>query len=103
MNASGRARDDPVAHDGARMHPAAPVDEMPMVTSEHADPGHDHHAANTRASYRSGFLFGTAVGVLSTIFPSRLYGVRIIGGFALVSAPVGVLWILSSVKEQQAL
>jgi O-antigen/teichoic acid export membrane protein len=80
-----------------------------MVTSEHADPSHDG-AALTRASYRSGFLFGTfsflfvaAVGVVSTILTSRLYGVRIIGSFALVSAPVGVLWILSSVKEQQAL
>jgi O-antigen/teichoic acid export membrane protein len=61
-------------------------------------------------SYRSGFAFGTLsfltvaiVGVVSTIFTARLYGVRIIGSFALVSVPVGVLFVLSTVKEQQAL
>jgi O-antigen/teichoic acid export membrane protein len=64
----------------------------------------------TRASYRSGFFFGTlsfgavvVLGLLSTFLTSRLYGVRIIGGFALVSAPVSAMWVLSSVKEQQAL
>ncbi len=63
-----------------------------------------------RASYRAGFFFGTlsfftvaAVGVISTVVTSRLYGVRIIGQFALVLAPVAALWILSTVKEQQAL
>ena len=34
---------------------------------------------------------------------ARLYGVQIIGSFALVSVPVAALWILSTVKEQQAL
>ncbi|HXM87040.1 MAG TPA: hypothetical protein VN889_05355, partial [Solirubrobacteraceae bacterium] len=63
-----------------------------------------------RASYRSGFFFGTlsffavaAAGLLSTVLTSRLYGVRIIGSFALVSAPVAAMWVLSTVKEQQAL
>jgi O-antigen/teichoic acid export membrane protein len=63
-----------------------------------------------RASYRSGFFFGSlsfsanvAVGIVSTIITARLYGVQIIGEFALVWAPVAALWILSSVKEQQAL
>ncbi|MGH2853599.1 MAG: lipopolysaccharide biosynthesis protein [Solirubrobacteraceae bacterium] len=63
-----------------------------------------------RASYRSGFAFGTlsflavaAAGIISTIITSRLYGVQIIGSFALVSAPVAAMWVLSSVKEQQAL
>ncbi len=63
-----------------------------------------------RGSYRSGFAFGAltflvvaALGVVSTILTSRLYGVRIIGQYALVWAPVGALWVLSTVKEQQAL
>jgi O-antigen/teichoic acid export membrane protein len=63
-----------------------------------------------RGSYRSGFVFGglgfvvsTALGVVSMIVTSRVYGVRVLGQFALVWAPVGVLWILSTIKEQQAL
>jgi O-antigen/teichoic acid export membrane protein len=63
-----------------------------------------------RASYRSGFLFGalsflavTVTGIASMVLTSRLYGVRIIGQFALAWAPVGVLMLLSTIKEQQAL
>jgi O-antigen/teichoic acid export membrane protein len=63
-----------------------------------------------RASYRAGFFYGAlsffavaAAGLISTVITSRLYGVRIIGSFALVSAPVGAMWVLSTVKEQQAL
>ncbi len=63
-----------------------------------------------RGSYRHGFVFGTfsfcgatVVGLLSIVITSRLYGVEIVGQFALVSAPVAALWVLSSVKEQQAL
>jgi O-antigen/teichoic acid export membrane protein len=68
------------------------------------------HALNERASYRSGFSFGalsflvvTIVGVASMVVTSRLYGVRIIGQFALAWAPVGALMLLSTIKEQQAL
>jgi O-antigen/teichoic acid export membrane protein len=67
-------------------------------------------AGSERASYRSGFAFGTlgfvtatVLGVVSTIVTSRLYGVRIVGEYALVWAPVAALWVLSTVKEQQAL
>lgn len=63
-----------------------------------------------RASYRAGFLFGTLsflsvaiFGVVSTIITARLYGVRIVGQYALVWAPVAALWVFSTVKEQQAL
>jgi O-antigen/teichoic acid export membrane protein len=70
----------------------------------------DTNSSAGHGSYRSGFAFGglgfllaAVLGVASMIVTSRLYGVRIIGQFALVSAPVGVLWILSTVKEQQAL
>lgn len=77
--------------------------------------GHEQQAqggppAATRASYRSGFFFGTMsfgavvlLGLVSTFLTSRLYGVKVIGEFALVSAPVAAMWVLSSVKEQQAL
>ncbi len=81
-----------------------------MATPAPPDPHDDPRPTAKRASYRSGFVFGTlsflavaAVGVVSTILTSRLYGVRIIGQFALVSAPVAALWVLSTVKEQQAL
>jgi O-antigen/teichoic acid export membrane protein len=63
-----------------------------------------------RASYRKGFSFGTlsfvgtaGLGLVSTILTSRIYGVRIIGDFALASAPTLALYVLSTVKEQQAL
>jgi O-antigen/teichoic acid export membrane protein len=61
-------------------------------------------------SYRAGFAFGilsfvgmALFGIVSTIATARLYGVRIIGQFALVSAPVVALWVLSTAKEQAAL
>lgn len=63
-----------------------------------------------RASYRTGFFFGTlsflgtaVLGLVSTIVTSRLYGVEIIGEYALVFAPVAALNLLSSIKEQKAL
>lgn len=81
-----------------------------MTTPEQSDIASEGSSSARHGSYRSGFFFGglgfvlaTVLGVLSMIATSRLYGVRVIGQFALVSAPVGVLWILSTVKEQQAL
>lgn len=63
-----------------------------------------------RGSYRAGFVFGTlsfsstvGIGFLSTIVTARLYGVDVIGQFALVWAPVAAMWVLSTIKEQQAL
>ncbi|HEY2537788.1 MAG TPA: polysaccharide biosynthesis C-terminal domain-containing protein [Solirubrobacteraceae bacterium] len=63
-----------------------------------------------RGTYRAGFAFGTlsflavsVTGLISTVLTARLYGVRIIGMFALITVPVAALWALSSVKEQQAL
>ncbi len=68
------------------------------------------HTGTGRASYRAGFAFGSlsflalaVAGVISTILTSRIYGVHTIGAFALVVAPVSAMWVLSSVKEQQAL
>jgi O-antigen/teichoic acid export membrane protein len=99
------ARSDAPADSGAdgirRTDPGSP----PGGPAPRSDP-----PPRARASYRSGFAFGTlaffavaALGVVSTIVTSRLYGVKIIGEFALVWAPVAALWVLSTVKEQQAL
>ncbi|HEX6688726.1 MAG TPA: polysaccharide biosynthesis C-terminal domain-containing protein [Solirubrobacterales bacterium] len=78
-----------------------------MPAADRPEPG---SAPPARASYRAGFFFGvlsffgTAVlGLVSTIVTSRLYGVEIIGEYALVFAPVAALNLLSSVKEQKAL
>lgn len=66
-------------------------------------------AAQT-GSFRTGFAFGvlsflsvTLVSVGSAIVASRLYGVQIVGQFALVSAPVAAMWVLSTAKEQAGL
>jgi O-antigen/teichoic acid export membrane protein len=63
-----------------------------------------------RASYRAGFFFGTlsflgtaVLGLVSTIVTARIYGVEIIGEFALAAAPAGILFVLSTIKEQQAM
>ena len=81
-----------------------------MATTNHPDPQSEPSSTAERGTYRAGFFFGTlsffavaGVGVVSTIVTSRLYGVRIIGQYALVWAPVAALWVLSTVKEQQAL
>ena len=81
-----------------------------MATTDPSAPQAESQSTAKRASYRSGFIFGAlsfvgvaAVGFASTIVTSRIYGVRIIGQSALVYAPVNALWLLSTVKEQQAL
>ncbi len=67
-------------------------------------------SAPSHGSYRSGFAFGilsflavAVFGVVSTVATARIYGVRVIGQFALVAAPVAALWVLSTAKEQAAL
>jgi O-antigen/teichoic acid export membrane protein len=63
-----------------------------------------------RGTYRAGFFFGTlsfgatlVLGFASTVLTARLYGVSVVGDYALVWAPVAALWVLSTIKEQQAL
>lgn len=63
-----------------------------------------------RGSYRAGFFFGTlsfgatvGIGFVSTLITAWLYGVDVIGEYALVWVPVAALWVLSTIKEQQAL
>lgn len=96
----------PVTNTDSTNRAARPIRSDAETPTPEVEPG----PTTKRASYRSGFLFGTlsflgvaGVGFISTIVTSRLYGVRIIGQFALVSAPVIALWLLSTVKEQQAL
>jgi O-antigen/teichoic acid export membrane protein len=80
------------------------VSTPPSPNSQKAEQAVGH------GSYRAGFSFGTlnflataVIGLGSTILTSRLYGVRVIGQFALASAPTLALFTLSSIKEQQAL
>lgn len=63
-----------------------------------------------RASYREGAAFAalglvsaTVLGLVSSIVVARLYGVAVLGQFALVMSPVGIAWSLSTVSEQAAL
>jgi O-antigen/teichoic acid export membrane protein len=63
-----------------------------------------------RASYSAGFAFGglsmattAAITLISSVVSARLYGIEAIGEFALASAPVALVWFLSTVREQPAL
>jgi O-antigen/teichoic acid export membrane protein len=81
-----------------------------MAAAESTNPEQGQRPSAKRGSYRSGFVFGAlsfsctvGLGFLSTIVTARLYGVDVIGQFALVWAPVAAMWVLSTIKEQQAL
>jgi O-antigen/teichoic acid export membrane protein len=49
------------------------------------------------------FVSGAVLGLGSSIAIARLYGIDVIGGFALASAPTGIAWFLSTVRERPAL
>jgi O-antigen/teichoic acid export membrane protein len=62
-----------------------------------------------KRSLRSGLSFGALsfavsalVAIVSSIVTARIYGVDVIGQFALVSAPAGAIWFLSNAGEQIA-
>lgn len=62
-----------------------------------------------RASYSSGAGFGVLsfavfaiLAVIGSIVTARLYGIAVIGQYALVIAPVGAAWYLSSAREGAA-
>ncbi|MGA2925571.1 MAG: hypothetical protein ABSG43_06160, partial [Solirubrobacteraceae bacterium] len=66
--------------------------------------------APVRGTLSAGLSFGavsfigtTSVGLFTSIFIARLYGVKVVGQFALVYAPVLAAWLLSTVREQPAL
>jgi O-antigen/teichoic acid export membrane protein len=67
-----------------------------------------------RTSTRGSFSRGAGLGVVSfgvialislltQIVIARVYGIRVVGEFALAFAPTGAVWILSTVREQAAL
>lgn len=63
-----------------------------------------------RRSYREGFSFGVLsfvvtvlIGLGGAVATARIYGVQVVGQYALVYAPTATVWFLSSVKEQAAL
>ena len=49
------------------------------------------------------FLVTLAVGLVSSIVIARIYGVRIVGEFALASAPMLAAWSLSNLRQGPAL
>jgi O-antigen/teichoic acid export membrane protein len=66
--------------------------------------------AGKRPSFQNAFGFGSlsfaVSGILalgSSILTARIYGIDVIGEFALAYAPTGAVWFLSSVREQPAL
>ncbi|MGZ6214503.1 MAG: lipopolysaccharide biosynthesis protein [Candidatus Limnocylindria bacterium] len=66
--------------------------------------------AAKRPSFHAAFGFGglsfAVSGILalgSSIFTARIYGLDVVGEFALAYAPTGTVWFLSSVREQPAL
>ncbi len=67
-------------------------------------------AVRDRPTFREGFGFavisfvtGALVGVGSSILVARLYGIDVVGQYALAIAPMGVVWFLSTVRERPAL
>lgn len=64
----------------------------------------------TRGSYGAGlghgafsFLANAILALLTSVVVARLYGVNVIGEYALAAAPAGAVWLLSTVREQPAL
>lgn len=63
-----------------------------------------------KGSFREGFGFGVVsfsvgaiIGLISTVAIARLYGITVIGEYALATAPTGIVWFLSTVRERPAL
>jgi len=63
-----------------------------------------------RGSYASGLGLGTfsffgnaLLALAASVVIARLYGVTIVGEYALAGAPAGAVWLLSTVREQPAL
>jgi O-antigen/teichoic acid export membrane protein len=65
---------------------------------------------STRGSFSRGAGLGVAsfaliavISLATQIVIARVYGIRVVGEFALAFAPAGAVWILSTVREQAAL
>jgi O-antigen/teichoic acid export membrane protein len=82
---------------------------MPLFRNSRRSPGRPA-AQHGRASFRESFSFGALsfvvgalLGVVSSIAIARAYGIEVIGEYALASAPMGMVWFLSTVSERPAL
>lgn len=76
------------------------------------DPGADvrEPAPPERGTLTAGLSLGAAsfvinivVSLVTSVLIARLFGVRVVGQFALAFAPTGAVWLLSTVREQPAL
>ncbi len=70
----------------------------------------DVNPIQARASFREGFGFaaisaavGGVIGIVSSILIARLYGIEVIGQYALATAPMGIVWFFSTVRERPGL
>jgi O-antigen/teichoic acid export membrane protein len=66
--------------------------------------------SSERRSYSEGFSFAvlsilvfSVIGIVTTYVTARVFGVTVVGEFALSFAPTGAVWVLSTVREQPAM
>jgi O-antigen/teichoic acid export membrane protein len=66
--------------------------------------------AGHRGSYREALGFGALtvvanvlLGLVSSVLVARVYGIEVVGGFALAAAPTLAMFYLSSLREQQGM
>jgi O-antigen/teichoic acid export membrane protein len=71
--------------------------------------GAEDHGRSHRPSLQTGLSFGalsfitsTVIAIVSSIITARIYGVHVMGQFALVTAPSALIWLLSNAGEQVA-
>ncbi len=107
---SGPTDPAPVTSAESKRTPTGPPQAGPTPSVPAEFSGGDLRAQAAHGSYRAGFAFGilsflavAVFGVVSTIATARIYGVHVIGQFAIASAPVATLWVVSTAKEQAAL
>ena len=78
-----------------------------MTAGDFADGG---KPPRRRPTFSEGVAFSVlsfgSIAVLSlvtAVVTARVYGIQVMGEFALAFAPTGIVWVLSSVREQPAL
>src|SRR3954468_18362095 len=78
--------------------------ERPQAPGDGGAGNHEGRSYSKSVGY-SALSFGSIalIGVVSSIVTARIYGVNVVGQYALAFAPAGALWFLSTVKEQVAL
>lgn len=97
-------------------HPPLADREDPALASRGTGPEHPPLAGRedppqaSRGTYGSGVGFGAfsffanaLLSLAASVAVARLYGIAVVGEFALAGAPAGTVWLLSTVREQPAL